>query len=80
MSSSIDSLSVVRTVTLASAVVLGLLSIKYHDRALFTEKREGIQFIPGSPIVGGLIEQLKNKDRLLDNVLDIMEKHDATTA
>ena len=73
-------MSVVRTVTLASAVVLGLLSIKYHDRALFTEKREGIQFIPGSPIVGGLIEQLKNKDRLLDNVLDIMEKHDATTA
>ena len=80
MSSSIDSLSVVRNAAIVSAITLGLLSIKYHDRALFTEKREGVQFIPGSPIVGGLIQQLKNKDRLLDNVLDILEKHNATTA
>ncbi|KAG2227433.1 hypothetical protein INT45_007458 [Circinella minor] len=79
MSSSIDSLSIVRTAAIVGTMTLGLLSIKYHDRALFTEKREGIKFIPGSPIVGGLIEQLKNKDRLLDNILDIMQEHDAMT-
>ncbi|KAI9265176.1 cytochrome P450 [Phascolomyces articulosus] len=79
MSFSTDALSIARTLAIAGAATVGLLSIKYHDRALFTEKREGIPFAPGAPLVGGLIHQLKSKDVFLDNFLDLMQKHDTMT-
>ncbi|KAI9491492.1 cytochrome P450 [Zychaea mexicana] len=79
MSSSSDALLFVRNATLAGAAALGLLALKYNDRALFTEKREGMPFAPGDPIFGGLIHQLKNKNRLLDDILDTMEKYNTLT-
>ncbi|KAI9265171.1 cytochrome P450 [Phascolomyces articulosus] len=79
MTSFIDSLSIAQSIALVGATTLGLLSIKYHDRALFTEKRQGIPFVEGAPIVGGLIHQLKNKDVLLDDVVEAMRKYDALT-
>ncbi|KAI8139710.1 cytochrome P450 [Fennellomyces sp. T-0311] len=74
-----DSLSVVRVAAVVSAATVGLLALKYNDRALFTEKREGIPFAKGKPVVGGLIHQLQNKDRILDDFLETMEKYDTMT-
>ncbi|KAI8139709.1 cytochrome P450 [Fennellomyces sp. T-0311] len=63
----------------AGTAILGLLALKYNDRAIFTERREGIPFVRGDPLVGSLFQQLKNKDRVLDNILDMVESHDALT-
>ncbi|KAI8139711.1 cytochrome P450 [Fennellomyces sp. T-0311] len=67
------------TAFIACAATLGLLALKYNDRAIFTEPRKGIVFVPTDPLVGGLFIQLNNKHRLLDYFIEIMEKYDAMT-
>ncbi|KAI9490825.1 cytochrome P450 [Zychaea mexicana] len=48
----------------ATAAVLGLLALKYPDRAIFDEHREGIVRQPGWPLVGGLPSIVGNKEQM----------------
>ena len=50
----------------ASAAILGLLALKYPDRAIFDEHREGIVTQPGYPLVGGLPAIVINKEKMHD--------------
>lgn len=64
----------------AAATVLGLLALKYNDRAIFDEKREGMVNLPGYPLVGGLPKMLANKERILDLILQGFEDNDCLTS
>ncbi|KAI7852169.1 cytochrome P450 [Circinella umbellata] len=50
----------------ASAAILGLLALKYPDRAIFDEHREGIPTQPGYPLVGGLPTIVRYKEKMHD--------------
>jgi hypothetical protein len=55
--------SALRVLGLSSAVVAGL-ALKYNDRALFDEHREGIASKPGWPIVGNLPAIIMNAEKV----------------
>ena len=74
-----ESISIASAVTIVCATTLGLLTVKYHDRAIFTEKPKGAPFEPGVPLFGSLFEQIKFKDTIHDATVDLMEKHDTMT-
>ncbi|KAI9493381.1 cytochrome P450 [Zychaea mexicana] len=65
--------------TLTGAALLGLLALKYNDRAVFTERREGIPNVPGMPLFGLMFEQIAKKDRFLDFFLEKVEHMDVMT-
>ncbi|OAD71650.1 cytochrome P450 CYP5203 [Phycomyces blakesleeanus NRRL 1555(-)] len=50
----------------AAIGVLILLALRYPDRAIFTEHREGVPHDKGLPLVGQLFSLLKNKYRIHD--------------
>ncbi|KAI8642442.1 cytochrome P450 [Parasitella parasitica] len=52
-----------------SAAIITALAIKYPDRALFDERREGIAEKPGWPIVGRLPEIVSNAETLHEYLL-----------
>ncbi|KAI9252952.1 cytochrome P450 [Phascolomyces articulosus] len=66
-------------VAIVCATTLGLLTLKYHDRAIFTERPKGIPFESGAPLFGSLFEQIKFKDTVHDATVYMMEKHDTMT-
>ncbi|KAG2223721.1 hypothetical protein INT45_003445 [Circinella minor] len=63
----------------SGAAILGLLSLKYNDRALFTDRPNTQVFSPGTPLFGSLFEQIKNKDRILEHMDYLLNKHDTLT-
>lgn len=67
-------------IALTSAfVITAALALKYPDRALFDEHREGIPHPKGSPILGNLLELLKNKERIFMYALENYESMDTFT-
>ncbi|KAG2221435.1 hypothetical protein INT45_005240 [Circinella minor] len=74
-----ESISIGSAVTIVCATTLGLLTLKYHDRALFSEKPKGAPFHGGIPLFGSLFEQIKFKDTIHDGTLYLMEKYDTMT-
>ncbi|KAI9488566.1 cytochrome P450 [Zychaea mexicana] len=63
----------------AAVITLGLLALKYNDRALFHEARDDMPRVKGDPIVGGLFRQLANKDRTYDQQCQHFERLDTLT-
>ncbi|KAI9255244.1 cytochrome P450 [Phascolomyces articulosus] len=63
----------------AVAGLMGLLALKYNDRAIFDERRNDIPFITGEPLIGTLGMQLRNKERLYDYQMFILEQMGALT-
>ncbi|KAI9260881.1 cytochrome P450 [Helicostylum pulchrum] len=59
--------------------ITGLLAIKYNDRALFDEKREGIPSPKGVPILGNLLNISRNKHRYFEYLLEVYEQLDTLT-
>ncbi|KAI8139811.1 cytochrome P450 [Fennellomyces sp. T-0311] len=83
MPSFIDNKSATQLVTVATgtaAGILGLLALKYNDRAIFAERRTDIPFMAGEPLIGTLGFQLRNKSRLYDYMMDTFERMDTLTA
>ncbi|KAI8144359.1 cytochrome P450 [Fennellomyces sp. T-0311] len=62
-----------------AALTLGLLALKYNDRALFHERRDDIPRIKGDPIVGTLFRQIKEKDWAYDRQCRDFERLDTLT-
>lgn len=52
-----------------SAAVLTALAVKYPDRALFDEHREGISHKKGWPIVGSLPHIVRNAENMHEFLL-----------
>ncbi|KAI7857286.1 cytochrome P450 [Circinella umbellata] len=75
----LESISIGSAVAIVCGTTLGLLILKYHDRALFTEKPKGAPFHGGLPLFGSLFEQIKYKDIIHDGTLYLMEKYDTMT-
>ena len=71
--------SLVGVATMTSAVVLGLLTLKYNDRAIFTERRENIYNASGLPLFGIMFEQIAKKERFLDFFIEKMNEADSMT-
>ncbi|KAL0080217.1 cytochrome P450 CYP5203 [Phycomyces blakesleeanus] len=71
-----SNLGVVSTATIG---VLLLLALKYPDRAIFTEHRDGVPHEKGLPLVGHLFGLLKNKYRIHDFQTDKFVKLDTMT-
>ncbi|KAG2226361.1 hypothetical protein INT45_000529 [Circinella minor] len=68
------------TAALISTTVLGLLALKYNDRAIFTDRRKDIPNLPKSvPLFGVLFDQIENKNRNLDWFDDNINKLDSMT-
>ncbi|KAI9009909.1 cytochrome P450 [Phycomyces nitens] len=63
-----------------SAVVLGLLALKYPDRAIFSEHRKGIHHSRGWPLLGATPSFIWNKDKIHDYFLNQFEKSGALTS
>ncbi|KAI9468452.1 MAG: cytochrome P450, partial [Benjaminiella poitrasii] len=55
-----------RTLGATALAFTGLLALKYPDRAVFDQNREGIAHKKGWPLVGGLPEILSNVDNMHD--------------
>lgn len=64
----------------ATAAVLGLLALKYPDRAIFDEHREGIPYTKGWPLVGILPTLVANKERIHHMFLEGFELSDSLTS
>ncbi|KAI9498853.1 cytochrome P450 [Zychaea mexicana] len=71
--------SIASAAVLSGAAALGFLFIKYHDRAVFYDRPEGVMFNPGAPLFGSLFEQIKNKERILEATDDRLKKFDTLT-
>ncbi|KAI9259636.1 cytochrome P450 [Phascolomyces articulosus] len=65
--------------TLTSAAILGLLTLKYNDRAVFTERRNDIPNASGLPLFGIMFEQVAKKERFLDFFMEKMSETDGMT-
>lgn len=63
----------------AAAATLGVLALKYNNRAIFYEPPEGIPMIEGHPLVGTLISQILNKDRAHDSDCEAFERLNTLT-
>ncbi|KAI9492576.1 cytochrome P450 [Zychaea mexicana] len=71
----------IAAITTSAAVgMLGLLAIKYNDRAIFDERRTDLPFITGEPLIGTLGMQLRNKDQLYEYQTYTLERLDTLTA
>ncbi|KAI9484494.1 cytochrome P450 [Zychaea mexicana] len=68
-----------RAAALACAATLGLLVLKYNDRAIFTERPKGAPFEHSLPLLGSLLDVIKHKDDFHDMFLHLMEKHNTMT-
>ncbi|CDH56403.1 predicted protein [Lichtheimia corymbifera JMRC:FSU:9682] len=68
-----------RIATATAATALGLLTLKYNDRAIFRERREGIAFAKGDPLVGSLFRNIMGKDTAYDNQVNKFEELDTLT-
>jgi fatty acid omega-hydroxylase len=62
-----------------SAVILTALAIKYPDRAVFDEHREGISHNGGWPILGSLPHIISNAENLHEFLLNGFTKLDSLT-
>ena len=68
------------TSALITTAVLGLLALKYNDRAIFTDRRNDIPNLPKSvPLFGILFDQIANKERNLDWFNENITKLDSMT-
>lgn len=74
-----DPWKTVRYVSGTAAATLALLALKYPDRAIFDEHREGIATMKGLPLVGGLPRQILNRDVAYDMLCKALEDLDAVT-
>lgn len=63
----------------ATAAIVGLLALKYNDRAIFDEHREGIATKPGWPLVGQLPSLVANKEKIHEWFLEGFEDLDVLT-
>lgn len=68
-----------RFATATAATTLGFLALKYNDRALFQERREGVPFVKGDPLVGGLFRNIIYKNTAYDNHVNRFEYLDTLT-
>ncbi|KAI9357101.1 cytochrome P450 [Pilaira anomala] len=73
------SLATIKSSLLAVAAITGALALKYPDRALFDEHREGIPHPSGVPILGNLLNISRNKERYFEYVLELYEQLDTLT-
>ncbi|KAL0076498.1 cytochrome P450 [Phycomyces blakesleeanus] len=64
----------------ASAIVLGLLALKYPDRAAFYERRKGIYHSRGWPILGATPSMIWNKEVIHEYFLHQFEKSGVLTS
>ncbi|KAI8150422.1 cytochrome P450 [Fennellomyces sp. T-0311] len=64
---------------LACVAALGLLGIKYNNRAVFTRARDDIPKVPGVPLFGNLFAMLANTERMLDFDTEEFDKLDTMT-
>ncbi|KAI7851601.1 cytochrome P450 [Circinella umbellata] len=65
--------------TMTSAAILGFLTLKYNDRAIFTERRDNIHSASGLPLFGIMFEQISKKERFLDFFIEKMNETDNMT-
>ncbi|KAF1806457.1 cytochrome P450 CYP5203 [Mucor lusitanicus] len=63
----------------AVASITALLALKYPDRGVFHEHREGLIDMEGAPILGNLPSMIKNLDRFYDYLTEHYEKMDTLT-
>ena len=65
------------TAGITAATLIGALGLKYHDRPLFYEHPKGVPYKKGLPILGNLLDMLKNIDRLHDFMMENFEEADS---
>lgn len=63
----------------AVASITALLALKYPDRGVFHEHREGLIDMVGTPILGNLPSMVKNMDRFYDYLTEHYEKMNTLT-
>ncbi|KAI8150428.1 cytochrome P450 [Fennellomyces sp. T-0311] len=63
----------------SSVALLGFLTLKYNDRAVFTARRTDIPSVRGIPLFGVLFEQIANGSRFIDWTMEYFNKMDAQT-
>ena len=78
-SSAVNSDTLVGVAAASGAAILGLLSLKYNDRAVFTDRPNTEVFHSGAPLFGSLFDQINNKDRILEHMDYLINKHDTLT-
>ena len=66
-------------ITATAITVLGLLALKYNDRAVFTKRRDDVPFIKGAPLVGNLFHTIATVDIIYDDLTESFEKLDTLT-
>ncbi|KAI7855016.1 cytochrome P450 [Circinella umbellata] len=66
-------------ITATAITVLGLLALKYNDRAVFTKRRDDVPFIKGLPLVGNLFRTIATVDIIYDDLTESFEKLDTLT-
>lgn len=64
---------------IALGVITGALALKYDDRALFDEHRKNIPHPAGLPILGNLLNVLKNRERYFDYIAEVYEELNTLT-
>ncbi|KAI7876931.1 cytochrome P450 [Lichtheimia hyalospora FSU 10163] len=74
--SNINISDISRLVTTTAATALGILALKYNDRAVFQERPEGVAFAKGYPLVGCLFHGIIGKDTINDNQVVNFERFD----
>lgn len=81
MDSIVKRLPAAQAVTLSGAVLLGLLALKYNDRAIFSEKPDDrIPRTPGTqPLVGDLFTMIAAKNRMYDYLTECFENLNTLT-
>ena len=66
-------------ITATAITILGLLALKYNDRAVFTKRRDDVPFIKGDPLVGNLLHTIATVDIIYDDITENFEKLDTLT-
>ncbi|KAI8138384.1 hypothetical protein BJV82DRAFT_582917 [Fennellomyces sp. T-0311] len=69
----LDEIPIGTKIAVAAVTLLGLLSLKYNDRAVFTKRRKDVPFIKGALLL------INSADRVYDDIAETFERMDTLT-
>ncbi|KAI9488761.1 cytochrome P450 [Zychaea mexicana] len=75
----LDQVPIATTVAATALTIVGILALKYNDRAVFTKCRDDVPFIKGAPLVGRLFHQIAVVDMIYEDLVESFENMDTLT-